>query len=315
MDISVVMPTFNRSATLARALKLYGDQQGFDGAFEVVVVDDASTDDTADVLSAAAAQAGYPLVHVRLARNSGPAAARNAALSRVRGRVVVFVGDDILPAADFLNRHWRWHTESHPAETDAMVGLIRWADEIEATPLLRWLERSGSQFNYGAMRHGARVDHGCFYTSNASVKRALLDRTGFRFDERLRFCEDSDFALRLERAGMALRHDAEAVAQHLHPTDLTSSLRRMRSLGRSAAILAEASPENFARITSGLCARPLSLRARILRALLAPPLGRLVYTPLARLFERRLIVDRVFALAHASAFLEGLEGALQEGAP
>ncbi|NCQ35237.1 glycosyltransferase [bacterium] len=308
LDISVIVPTHNRRAVLSRTLTLLDAQVGVGGDIETVVADDASTDGTSETVAAAARRVGYPVRYLRLERNAGPSAARNRALAVAQGRIVLFIGDDILPDPGFLGAHLRWHA-AHPAATAAMVGHTRWADEMPRTALLTWLELRGTQFCYGDMRDGAVVDYGRFYTSNVSLKRAFLDASGCVFDERLRFCEDSEFAGRLAGAGMTLHYNAAASAQHLHPTTLASSIRRMGALGRDAATLESVSPENFARITGGAFSAGSALRGRLLRALLSPALGRLVYTPLAALCARRIAADRLFAAAHASAFLSGLRAA------
>lgn len=314
MFISVVMPTYNRADVLARTLSLYAQQTGLIGGFQIVVVDDASGDDTQDRLSEAAATHPYELLSLRLPTNSGPGAARNRALDAARGDLIVFVGDDMLPAPNFLARHHDWHAQAHPDPGDAMVGHIDWAPELAPTALLRWLERSGTQFSYGDMQDGTQVGPDRFYASNVSLKRAMLQKTGQRFDERLRFCEDSEFGARMSQRGMRLWYHASAHVDHLHPTNLRSSLRRMNALGEAAAVMEGVAPETFARITSGLYQRPKSLRSRVIRALLSDPVAAWTYDPLARLFERRIVVDRIFALAHAAAFRRGLDHARKAAA-
>lgn len=311
MDISVIVPTHNRRAVLSRTLGLLDAQTGVGGDFEVIVADDASSDGTGEAVAEAARRFAFPLRYLRLDRNGGPSAARNRGLAVAQGQIVLFTGDDILPDPDFLGAHLRWHRE-HPDATAAMVGHIRWADEMPKTALLTWLELRGTQFCYGDMKDGAVVDYGRFYTSNVSLKRALLEASGVVFDERLRFCEDSEIARRLAASGMALHYNARASAQHLHPTTLASSIRRMDALGHDAATLEIISPENFARITGGAFSAPQTLRGLLLRVLLSPALGRLVYTPLAALCAGRIAADRIFAAAHASAFLGGLVAARAE---
>jgi hypothetical protein len=156
------------------------------------------------------------------------------------------------------------------------------------------------------MRDGTVVTPDRFYTGNASVKRALLRRTGQRFDPRLRFCEDGAFGMQLARAGMVLHYRANAQVQHLHPTDLASSLRRMEALGRALATMETPAPETFARATGGVLDKRAGWRGRMVRLALAAPLGRWVYRPLAALCERRFFADRIFALAHSSTVLSSL---------
>jgi len=309
VDVSVVIPTFNRCEILRRALLLYNRQQGMAGRFEVVVVDDGSADGTLAMLEKLRAELRYPLRCFALPNNSGASAARNRAIEAAEGRVVLITGDDILPDERLLQEHWTWHVERHPAPHVGVLGLVQWAEELKPTPFMCWLERNGTQFAYGSIRHGEVIGHGYLYTCNVSVKREFLLATGERFDERLHVCEDSEWGLRLSHKGFEMRYNANALGKHLHETTLNSSLRRMEASGAAAAALRRVNPEEFARITSNYFEPRNRKKLLLLRLALHPLLGRLVYAPFARLCERRLVADRVFVACHASYFLKGLAAA------
>ncbi len=306
MDISVLIPTFNRRETLRRTLLLYNRQHAMSGRFEVIVVDDGSTDGTLAMLEELRAELRYPFRYMALPHNCGPAAARNRAIREAEGRVLFIAGDDILPDERLLLEHWTWHFERYPGSHIGVLGLVQWADELKPTPFMRWLERNGTQFAYGLIQHGDAVSPEFLYTSNVSVKREFLLATGERFDERLRLFEDTEWSFRLSRKGFELRYNANALGKHLHRTTLDSSLQRIEALGRGAAVLRDVSPEAFARITHGIFEPGMRRKLLLLRVVLRPLLGKLAYVPLARLFERHLIVDRLFAACHACYFLKGL---------
>ncbi|WP_150118011.1 glycosyltransferase family 2 protein, partial [Meiothermus taiwanensis] len=88
---SVVIPTYNRAQLLARTVRAFLAQDGV--PFEVIVVDDGSTDATPEVL------AGFRDPRLRVLRqpNAGLASARNAGLLQARGQYVLFNDDDIVP--------------------------------------------------------------------------------------------------------------------------------------------------------------------------------------------------------------------------
>lgn len=304
--ISVIIPTHNRRDVLMRALDCYRDQTLSGSDYEIIVSDDGSTDGTLEVVAAMKSRCPFTLIYCRLPENGGPSAARNKGMSLARGGILVFAGDDIFPERDFLEQHLQWHTQVYPDDNAGALGQVRWSEELGCTPLMHWLETSGTQFAYGKMIHGQVLDYGYLYTSNVSVKRAFIERTGERFCERLRFCEDSEWGLRLMRAGFELRYNAQAQARHFHPVSLSSSLTRMVELGRSASALAEVSPDNFRRIVNADRYEARPLRARILHLLLHPLAGRFVYRPLAAFCERRILADRIFAICHASYFYRGL---------
>ena len=90
--VSVVVPCFNSAGTLARALRSVALQSL--PPLEVIVVDDASSDASADVALSWGASSSVPLVLVRLPHNSGPAAARNAGWARAQGEFIAFLDAD-----------------------------------------------------------------------------------------------------------------------------------------------------------------------------------------------------------------------------
>ncbi len=306
MDISVIIPTYNRLEVLRRTLQLYEQQDGIAGRFEMLVVDDGSTDGTAAFLSDIAPRLSYPMRWQVMACNSGPSAARNRAMADAQGRVLFFTGDDILPAPRLLAEHLHWHDERYPQSEVGVLGQVRWAEELAPTPFMRWLESSGTQFAYGKLQDKQRIDYGYLYTSNVSIKRRFVESTGQLFDERLRFCEDSEWGLRLSRSGFELRYNAAALGAHLHPTTVASSLQRARALGTAAAALRERCPENFQRITAGMFEPGKQRRLSLLRTALHPALVGCIYEPLARLCERHLVADRLYAACHAAHFLNSL---------
>jgi GT2 family glycosyltransferase len=220
----------------------------------------------------------------------------------------LITGDDILPTRTMMHEHWIWHTERYPKANVGVLGRVQWAEELGATPFMRWLEQNGTQFAYATLHHGDKVDYGHLYTSNVSIKKAFLVASGEFFNEELQLalCEDSEWGLRLFHKGFELRYNADAIGNHFHPTTLASSLTRIETLGKSGALLRSVSTENFDRITNNLFTPRNRTKLLLLRALFHPTLGQFIYAPLATLCERRIFADRLFAACHASYFLKGL---------
>ena len=240
IELSVIIPTRDRLDTLAETLERLVAQKT-EIPFEVIVVDDGSTDATVATVRSFAERAPMP---VSLAEQParGPAAARNRGIAAARGRTCLFIGDDTWPRADLVERHGRLH-RTRPQAHAALLGHVAWAPESRPSPFMEWLN-SGVQFEFDQITDPERVPGSCFYTANVSVKTAFLRANG-GFDESFPNAafEDIELGLRLERAGMRLAYDATAVVEHFHPYDLPSSLRRMRTLGRSAVILHERVPD------------------------------------------------------------------------
>jgi GT2 family glycosyltransferase len=218
--LSVVIPTLGRSAALPAVLRrLKG--------IEVLLVVDAAG--TAPAVSAP--------VRLLRAERPGASAARNLGIAHATQPVVLFLGDDIVPARGLLAAHRAFH-EARPEDTAALLGHVgfRWR-----TPFMRWLER-GIQSDYASIDSG-RAGWGHFYTSNVSVKRALLERAG-GFDEDLPFLyEDLDLGRRLADLGMNLRYDPEASATHRHRTTIAGWERRMEQIGAAERAFTDKHPD------------------------------------------------------------------------
>ncbi|MDQ3849116.1 MAG: glycosyltransferase [Actinomycetota bacterium] len=240
IELSVIIPTRNRVDVLRETLARLVDQET-ELAFEVLVVDDGSTDATVVTARSFAEHAPVPITVLEQPAR-GPAAARNRGLAAARGRTCLFIGDDTWPRPDLVERHGQLHRRRREPRT-ALLGHVTWARESRPSPFMVWLN-SGVQFDFGQIADPEDVRGSCFYTANVSVKRSFLLAHG-GFDEAFvdAAFEDIELGLRLERAGMRLVYDAAAVVEHFHPYDLPSSLRRMRGLGRNVVLLHERVPD------------------------------------------------------------------------
>jgi glycosyltransferase involved in cell wall biosynthesis len=219
--VSVVIPTYNRARHLARALEALELQTIGADAFEVIVVDDGSTDDTAATL-ARDWDLGLQTLHQP---NQGPGAARNAGIAIATGRVVLFVDDDVIPAPDLIELHLRAHGEPGRAVIGRMVApTVRqpfWA-EWE----MRTLERQYEMMVAAIFEPTPRQ----FYTANASVRRDDLLRAGL-FDPRYRRAEDVELAFRLEEAGLRFVFESEAHVLHDTPRPFAAWMRMAEQYG------------------------------------------------------------------------------------
>jgi GT2 family glycosyltransferase len=239
-DISLVIPTLGRPAQLQRVLDHLDRQTADADRFEVVVVADAKEERLDDVDAAAA---GHRYRTRRLqAQRPGASAARNVGWRAAESRLVLFTDDDVFAEPQFVAEHLSWH-EHYPAEEVGVLGRLRWADELEVTPFMRWVER-GIHFDFARIE-GIEAGWGRFYTANASVKRALVERVGGFEEDALPFLyEDLDLAIRMhEEAGFRLLYNREAVAEHLHPMSLETWKTRVRRIAVSERTFVRRHPD------------------------------------------------------------------------
>ena len=207
MFISVVIPTYNRRPILEKCLLALEGQRpsGEIESYEVVVVDDGSTDGTPDWLRASSSR--FPSVRLIEQRHGGPAEGRNRGVSHARGDVIVFIDSDLVVTPTFLASH-------------AKALSSRW-------------RQSGTRlcFTYGAVINTANFEHptherhklrdlswAYFATGNVAIDRSVLERSGL-FDTgfHLYGWEDLELGERLRQMGVELVRCPEAVGYHWHP--------------------------------------------------------------------------------------------------
>jgi len=248
VPLTVVIPTYNRRDILKKTLLAFSAQTVAPAEFEVVVVDDGSTDDTLAML--AALRTPFAL-RVLAEPHRGPNAARNRGIAAARGRIVLFTGDDMIPGPSFLEAHLKFHG-SHGEERDALLGLIEWSPEIRVTPLMEHVvsPAGGQQFNFAEVRDG-KAEFNLFYTSNVSLKRSFLLRQETWFDTDFTYpaCDDIELGYRLRRQGMVLHFRPQAVTYHHHELTTAGFVRRQRMAGRMSVVLTRKHPELDAALT------------------------------------------------------------------
>lgn len=226
-ELSVVICTYNRLATLQRCIASF-ERQSASGRYELIVVDDGSNDGTAAWLDAWRPAAPATVVH---RANGGLAAARNTGLERARGKYVLFVNDDTLAFSDLVERHLAAHTSAGPRT--AVLGTFEQPRQGLDNALMRAIDATNLVFCYSTLVSGQRYDWTRFWTCNVSVSRDAVVQVG-GFDESFQHygCEDTDLAYRLERKlGVRVLYDATARAYHEHVLSFEDLRRRARAVG------------------------------------------------------------------------------------
>jgi len=225
-ELSVSLCTYNRRATLRECLAAFARQTAAPGAFELVLTDDGSTDGTEACLDGLALAVPFTVLR---RPNGGLAAARNTGLARARGRYVLFVNDDTIPAPDLVERHLAAHAAL--GREACVLGTFEQSREALGGALLRHLEGSTEVFGYSELASGGVFDAFRFWTCNVSAPLAAVRRVG-AFDESFRHygCEDTDLGFRM---GLDVVYDASARAEHRHVMDFDYLRRRARTVARA----------------------------------------------------------------------------------
>ena len=215
MFFSVVIPTYNRKPILEKCLSALENQVlraggGVEG-YEVVLIDDGSTDGTVDWIRKSAPQ----LVHVKLYEqdHQGAAIARNFGVQQAKGDTVIFIDSDLVVLDDFLQQH-----------ADALLRAYARKDE--------------RVFTYGRVVNTCNFDdptselykvtdysRAFFATGNVAIAKKWLIEAGL-FDTQFTQWgwEDLELGVRLKNMGLSLVKCPEAVGYHWHPAFSTEEL-------------------------------------------------------------------------------------------
>jgi GT2 family glycosyltransferase len=300
VELSVIIPTHNRAQVLLRVLEALQWQTIRRESFEVVVVDDGSEDNTQTAICQFQERAFGLRLECLSQENRGAAAARNSGLAASRGDLVVFLGDDTIPARNFLEQHLRFHERHGSARNLTVVGYTTWPPELKTTPFARYIGEQGPQFGYRHIKADRLLSYHYFYTSNVSLRRALLRKLDYPFDEDFpaAMWEDIELGYRLEQAGMRLMYNPRAVVYHHHSTTIPAFCQRQRFAGQSSRIFLRKHPELVRLLRSTHTWRRI--------ALLAPAVGCLI--PIADCLDRALNVPLpsfFYQLMLQTAYAEG----------
>jgi glycosyltransferase involved in cell wall biosynthesis len=235
--ISIIIPTYNRSETLIKCLKALFNQSYPKSQYEIIIVNDGSIDNTEQKVKSLIENTNYLLKYLKQ-ENKGPATARNLGIKNAKGNIILFIGDDIIPAPHFLEEHSNWHKKYSQKEV-AILGYTTWSPELEITSYMKWLENGGPQFHYQNLKHGEFVPYNYFYTSNISIKRNFLN--GDLFNELFPYAayEDIELSFRLQKRGLKIIYNKNARAFHFHKIDLKNYSKRAINAGIARALLAK----------------------------------------------------------------------------
>lgn len=280
-SLSVIIPTYNRKEILKKCLNALFNQTYPKSDYEIIVIDDGSTDGTEELVKSIINGSPCVLRYFKQ-ENKGPAVARNVGIENANGEIILFIGDDIIATSTLLEEHIKWH-KNYPEDNVAVLGYVTWSPEIEITPFMKWLENGGPQFAYYKLRHGQKVPWNSFWTCNISAKKRFLIENGL-FDEDFPSAayEDSELGYRLHKKGLKLLFNKSAIAYHYHYTSLDDACQRMIKVGESAYMFSKKTGREPKLISKSPMRRFLS---KVKFA---------VYYLIARFYEKRKVKEKIF---------------------
>lgn len=214
MFFSVVIPTYNRRLILEKCLRALECQHLTNGHnYEIVLVDDGSTDETIRWLQQHEAE--FPHLRLLCQNHQGPAAARNLGVEQAVGDTIVFIDSDLVVTEHFLQAH-----ANALLQGQQQLGSVR-ASDGEAPRLLTYGRVINTcNFDNPTAEPYKLTDFSAAYfaTGNVAIARVWLEQAGL-FDTRFQLYgwEDLELGVRLKQLGLKLVKVPDAVGYHWHP--------------------------------------------------------------------------------------------------
>lgn len=244
-SLSVILPARNRARLigpcLESLLRSAATLEPLGVRVEIVVANDASTDETPKVIDRVAKSATIPVRRVDLSTRQGPGRARNAAIEAASGELIVFVDSDVVVEEDFLKAHVIAHQNSGPEIFT--VGKLISVPSLEAA--LAGNKPTVWDFS------SATLD-----TANAAVRKEHLEAVG-GFDKGFEGMgwQDIDLGRRLKGYGLRRVAVPEAVGYHIQPPietqeQLIARMNKERERGVSAVYFMQKYPGLSARMAA-----------------------------------------------------------------
>lgn len=221
MKVSVIIPTYNRAAYLGSALRSLFAQSYKN--FEVIVVDDGSTDNTKDIIAAFS----DPRLKYFYIPNGGPSRARNYGIRQTDGEAIAFLDSDDCWDSDKLEKQVDILT------TSPKVGLV-FSDYRYISERGTVVMDSALRSRYPELVPGIEMMHileDCpITTDTAMIRRSVLEKAGY-FDEELIYAEDFDLWIRILLVSSIYFISRPMTSYRLHNEQLTRLSRQETWIG------------------------------------------------------------------------------------
>lgn len=236
--VSIVLHAVRSGYNVLKCVTSLLDQSVPRDWYEVIVVDDASTDDTATVLDSFR----DTIRVIRTETSWGSSKSRNAGVAQARGEIVLFSGVDCLADKCLLEEHLKSHSTR---DGIVVIGRIGWQDDGRRNAFSDFIKQSEILVCQDASHIPDRdnVSYKYVYSANMSLPKRIFLSVGGS-DERLvpGYYSDTELGYRLERAGIKIIYNNKAVVYHSVDLHLSRFSERMIAVGRSAVKLQSVNP-------------------------------------------------------------------------
>jgi glycosyltransferase involved in cell wall biosynthesis len=241
-SISVIIPTYNRASSIKECLLSLLSQTLERYKYEVIVVDDGSTDNSYDVFKKADLPTNFFYTRQE---NGGPAMARNTGVEHAQGEIILFFDDDVLATPKLLSEHISTHNQ-YP--NVVVLGYTPFAKSLPKNPIMEYHRNRWDRIFSDISQHskdGLKIPYNYFMTLNLSVKKSDFVKLGpFNSDFSTPAFEDTELGLKFLQAGFSILFNRKAHAYHHPSLDVFSITKRQEKNGYSAGCYYLMNPGN-----------------------------------------------------------------------
>ena len=207
---SVIIPAYNAEKTLTSCLRSLADQSLHKGLYEVILVDDGSSDNTAGIAK------GFDVKYI-FQTNQGPASARNNGVASAKGEFILFTDSDCVP-------DHRWIEEMVKPFQGTEVVAVKGAYKTKQKTLVAKFAQAEFEDRYDFLQKSNSID--MIDTYSAAFKKDLfLNMGGFDSSFPVANNEDTELSYRLSDAGYHMVFNPHALVYHVHPDVLFKYLK------------------------------------------------------------------------------------------
>ncbi len=211
--ISIIVPVFNGSHCIHRCLQSLVNQEYDHHQYEIIVVDDGSTDSTVDIVIK------NPMVRLISQENKGPAAARNTGAKHARGDVLLFTDADCVASKGWLSEMMR------PLNENIGVVGVKGTYRTKQKGITARFVQLEYEDKYDVMKRAPFVDFIDTYAA-AYKKDVFLNAGGFDENFPVACAEDVDLSFRLSRQGNLMVFNPHAWVYHTHPDRIKDYIKK-----------------------------------------------------------------------------------------
>lgn len=209
--ISVIIPTYNAEKYIGKCLKALLSQN-YKKRYEIIVVDDGSTDKTAEIVRK------FKKVKLIEQEHKGPAAARNLGIKHSKGAILLFTDADCVPTKNWI----RFMVE--PFKDRSIVGVCGAYKTLNKESLIARFVGYEIERRYEELKKEEKIDFVGTYSA-AYRKNILLKIGGFDESFPLASGEDPELSFRLSEIGAKMVFQPKAIVFHHHPDNLSKLLK------------------------------------------------------------------------------------------